>query len=909
MTFKRSGSSKKVSSIGQPKQKHGFLRTRSLRGSNPFDVRSNAAKQKHHVIGRRVKGAGRNVAAARSDAERKRRKTLGEEFRARHKSNVFKDKRLGEQDPSLSLEDKMMARFQTERKRKMRKASVYALHDSDSDSEDEGESDGLFLTHKGARIADDDYDKLNPDERGEEHDDDASDERQRIEAELVSKLHFGGGETVDNGFEKRKTHKEVMHEVMMKAKLFKAERQKHKTFQEDATEQLDEGFADLRTLLEFRPTRASGPESVAKEPMDDFDQLTREFAFEAKAKATERRMSPEEVAAKERDRLAKLEMKRVARMHGTEEESESESGNSTRKRKKSKTKTNDRRSSVIVMPPTDDDLTDDYAVDARFAEVEEREAEQEDEKEEESEAADSDQDSEEPSDDEDESEETVEKGNQEEEEGDDEEEAEIGEETEKQQRLRDAEAAAAELPFVFECPETIEKLAELFKQHARTSSEKRGLILQRIVTYYNPRLSVENKAKMKRFFVVMMRQFLVFAARYAAHKQDVRMRGTASTFIASISDTLDLLAKTMFTVAQEMGDTVGIVVRELLAQLFKRLHKRATTCPWPALGELLLFKALTSIFPTSDLRHNVISSMETLLGDSLARGVVNSPQEATQALFAVSLSLDMTRSKERFMPEVVTFLTRLVRCFVTPSAKEMHVDGKGSMHWLRRDFLAWRATHSDEKDVSVLPRVSLTQRASCTGMQVLSSCLALVNASSSQYASLASFDELFYPLYLLLHAFVKQVDPLKLHPVHAVISALHARLESCWTARRPLRLQTFAPTMVPTFAPQFDEKYTVRKDKTAPKDKAQLKQLQRQVKRARKGAARELRRDAEFLHREKQKEDDARRAAKEAKQKEIRRWLDEQNATFNQQVRKGGHMLKGGGSARGPQPRARTVRQ
>jgi nucleolar protein 14 len=101
----------------------------------------------------------------------------------------------------------------------------------------------------------------------------------------------------------------------------------------------------------------------------------------------------------------------------------------------------------------------------------------------------------------------------------------------------------------------------------------------------------------------------------------------------------------------------------------------------------------------------------------------------------------------------------------------------------------------------------------------------------------------------------------------------------------------------------------VRKDKTAPKDTAQLKQLQRQVKRARKGAARELRRDAEFIHREKQKEEEARLAAKEEKQKEIRRWLDEQNATFNQQVRKGGNMLKGGGSARGPAPRARMPKK
>ncbi|KAH7491301.1 Nucleolar protein 14 [Phytophthora ramorum] len=885
MVFKRGGA-KKVSST--KKQKHGFVHASSARGANPFDVRGNAAKQKHAVIGRRVKGAGRNVAAARAEAERKRRKTLGAEFRARNKSNVFKDKRLGEQDPTLSMEDKMMARFQTERKRKLRNASAFALHDSDS--EQEGDDDALFLTHQGSKITDDDYDRLNVDGPLDEEDD--SEEGRKMDRDIVDKLHFGGGkgdaaapEKDEEG--KRKTHKEVMQEVMMKAKLYKAERQKNKSSQEDATDKLDEGFADLLGLLDFRPTRANGKEVLPKQPMDDFDKLTREFAFEAKAKATERRMSPEEAAAKEHDRLAELEKKRVARMHGADEDSDSDDDGKRKGRKGKKKAKKDKAPKLIIMPPTDDDLTDGYAVDSRFAEDAEEEAEadvdvgDEDEEQEDSDdEEDSEADSEADSDDEDEAKEKEEE-KEEEEDADD-------EDAEKQKKLQDAEDAAAELPFVFECPESPEELGALFKKHARNSPEKRGLILERLVAYYNPRLSAENQKLMKRFFAVLVRQFLVFAARYAAHKQD-----------------LDSLTTSMYTLAQQMGDTAGIVARELLAQLFKRLHKRASTSAWPTLPELLLFKALTSIFPTSDLRHNVVSPMETLLGESLARGAVDSPQEAAQALFAASLSLDMTRSKQRFMPEVVSFLTRLLRAFVTSGDESKD---KSSVHWLRRELLEWVATNGHEK-VLALPRLQLAGSSSCSGAQVLGGLLVLLEAASTQYAALPSFDELFYPLYLLLHALVRQLDNVTISHVNVIIAKLHTRLECCWTARRPLRLQSFAPTTLPTFAPHFDENYTVRKDKTLPKDTAQLKQLQRQVKRARKGAARELRRDAEFIHREKQQEEEARLAAKEEKQKEVRRWLEEQNATFNQQVRKGGNMLKGGGSARGPAPRARMPKK
>jgi nucleolar protein 14 len=522
MAFKKGGKGKKVPA---KKQKHGFVRASSSRGANPFDVRSNASKQKHEVIGRRVKGAGRNVAAARAEAERKRHKTLGAEFRARNKSNVFKDKRLGEQDPTLSMEDKMMARFQTERKRKLRNASTFALHDSDS--EQEGDDDALFLTHKGAKISDDDYDRLNADGPLDDEDNDA--EGRKMDRDIVNQLHFGGGKGDADAPEeqdadgKRKTHKEVMQEVMMKAKLFKAERQKNKSSQEDATDKLDEGFADLRGLLEFRPTRANGKEVIPREPMDDFDKLTREFAFEAKAKATERRMSPEEAAAKERDRLAELEKKRVARMHGADDDDSDSEDDGKRKGKKGKKK--DKTPQIIMMPPTDDDLMDGYAVDAQFsgeAKDEEVEgvAEEEDEEEHQEESddeEDSEADSEEDSDAEDEAKEQKEA----EEEGEEQEEDEEEETDEKQKRLHDAEEAAAELPFVFECPESPEELAALFKKHARNSPEKRGLIVERIVTYYNPRLSVENKNKMKRFFAVMVRQFLIFAARYAGHKQDV----------------------------------------------------------------------------------------------------------------------------------------------------------------------------------------------------------------------------------------------------------------------------------------------------------------------------------------------------------------------------------------------------
>ena len=71
---------------------------------NPFDEFSNG-KKKHEVLNRRVKGEDRNVGRAREKAIEERRKRLLGDHQASKKANVFDDKRFGEADATMSLED------------------------------------------------------------------------------------------------------------------------------------------------------------------------------------------------------------------------------------------------------------------------------------------------------------------------------------------------------------------------------------------------------------------------------------------------------------------------------------------------------------------------------------------------------------------------------------------------------------------------------------------------------------------------------------------------------------------------------------------------------------------------------------------------------------------------------------
>ncbi len=140
-----------------------------------------------------------------------------------------------------------------------------------------------------------------------------------IDAKSVGSLHFGGGlvragehDGEEGGEQRRRSRKEIMEEVVMKAKKHKMERQELKRKAETLTEQVDSELASIRALLS-----TGAPElprdAAPKGGKDNYDTLVRELAYEAKARATDRIKTPAEVAAAEHERLQRLEAERLRR--------------------------------------------------------------------------------------------------------------------------------------------------------------------------------------------------------------------------------------------------------------------------------------------------------------------------------------------------------------------------------------------------------------------------------------------------------------------------------------------------------------------------------------------------------------------------------------------------------------------
>ncbi|CAI8041277.1 Nucleolar protein 14 [Geodia barretti] len=275
---------------------------RSDLSSNPFEVRVN--RRKHDVLGQKIRSGRGLPGVARSRADQKRKQTLLQEYRSRGKAGVFQDKRFGEYDRQLSVEEKLAQRFFLEKKKRHGK---FSLEDNDNE---EG------LTHFGQSLGDmEKFDGIQLSDGEEEED--------------ISQTHFGGflkrkrtATEVEEESETPKSRKDIMRELVVKSKQMKYERQSDKREAEELMETLDSQWEDVRGLISQPkpppPQAVGSTDSTRASGSSDYDRVVRELAFERKAMATDRLKTTEELARDERDRLIKLEADRVQRMRGEE---------------------------------------------------------------------------------------------------------------------------------------------------------------------------------------------------------------------------------------------------------------------------------------------------------------------------------------------------------------------------------------------------------------------------------------------------------------------------------------------------------------------------------------------------------------------------------------------------------------
>jgi nucleolar protein 14 len=232
-------------------------------------------------------------------------------------------------------------------------------------------------------------------------------------------------------------------------------------------------------------------------------------------------------------------------------------------------------------------------------------------------------------------------------------------------------------------------------------------------------------------------------------------------------------------------------------------------------GDLVILTAIGAVFPTSDHFHQIVTPAITLMARWLGMTTPRTPQDLATGAYVGSLCLKYLAFSKRYIPELIRFTTAALESKKAQTQQlEQHIANLLSMADLWSDKPAFIEIFS--------PRA--TQ--------------ALQNLPHNPQAAKA-------------------------------LRRLKLLLSQSQLARRPLELHHHKPQPIKTAVPKFEESFDPTKHYDPDRERAESNRLQKEYKRERKGALRELRKDANFLAREKLREKKERDRAYEEKYKRL----------------------------------------
>ncbi|KAF2099556.1 Nop14-like protein [Rhizodiscina lignyota] len=773
----------------------------SIRESfNPFEVKQPTRPSKFGVTSNKTLADSKSSTiygrpgVTKSFGEEQRRKTLLPELHRRNKVGGILDRRIGENDPSMTPDERMLQRFTREKQRK--KGNVFDLEDDAV--EDELTHMGRSLGLDSSGIGADDFDEeISGDSDEDEPSEGGSPSRKRTFQELEE---YDKDEEVP---ERKKTKAEVMKEVVAKSKLYKYERQQAKEDDEDLREELDKGMPDLMSVLlgkriqskppppsaETRDPIAINPERLAiingadrATVEKDYDSRLRQMALDKRSQPTERTKTEEEKAAEEATRLQELEGNRVRRMRGESMSDEDDEDAAPA------------HSAAIEFVEEPDDAAvfgftttsnkeeplgvedeDDFIIDEELV------------------ASDSDADSvatfgdDESASDASEPQEV--NGEREFEEEEDELISGLLSKTDRELFGRDhkkavsGEGESKELAFTYPCPQSHDALLEVFQG---VPIIEIPIVIQRIRALYHPQVNAGNKQKLCDFSTALV-----------AHLVHMGSKGSQAPL--SVTETV---VRHIHSLSRTFPDAIANAFREHL----RALHTRAQMTP----GYLVVLTAIGTIYPTSDHFHQVVTPAITIIARWLGLTIPNKPEQFIMGAYLGALCIKYQQLSKRYIPELVRF-----------------------------SILALRSS-------------------SCPD-DVKASHISNLSAAVDLWSTKSAFTEIFSPDVL------ETLTELNHPAVPTVLNRLRILLSQSKHTRRPLELHHWRPLAIKSAVPRFEESFNPDRHYDPNRERAEASKLRAEYKREKKGALRELRKDANFLARQQLKEKKERDSAYEEK--------------------------------------------
>ena len=405
---------------------------------------------------------------------------------------------------------------------------------------------------------------------------------------------------------------------------------------------------------------------------------------------------------------------------------------------------------------------------------------------------------------------------------------------------------------------------------------------------------------------------------------------------------MDHLTGCIYQLSHDLSDICGALWGKYIKILHLQLQKRIrdyiqghmTYC-WPSIGNILFFQLLGRVFSTSDYRHILVEATYYYITQCLTTCPVNNISDIYSGILCISILVEMTVESKRYIPEVCTFLGSIFGLYLNGCG-----EGRGSergsegrsvavvtiqktfnlSRWntLREIASTYNVNSSGEGEVigkikwSWLGRVDSATLPTPTSPTPLQACTILSCAQTLTTTILSRYqDHAAYPELVTTTGILGNLQALRPHDVpklpHTLLLTHTILLENITKnsinirhTRIPLQWRIPHKPTITTKTPRFDLDYNYNKkghnSDLSSENRMKLKQLTKEKKRETKAVIRELRRDSDYLEQAKYIEKTAQATARQEERYKNYSWLAEQQATLNEHVRKGGELLRGGGS-------------
>ena len=175
---------------------------------------------------------------------------------------------------------------------------------------------------------------------------------------------------------------------------------------------------------------------------------------------------------------------------------------------------------------------------------------------------------------------------------------------------------------------------------------------------------------------------------------------------------------------------------------------------WPGLSELVFLRVLGVLWPTSDMRHPVVSPVRLLMGSYLSLCKIRSLTDAASGLFLCTLFLQYENRSGRFVPEAINFLTDVIRSLSPPrdvspgSERSPSVPKRHNSGWLCLDMGNARTLSVSRPNlVAVITDKRINAQ---TNVDLLGLAVDLLARFSQSHKILEGFIEVYEPVLQML---------------------------------------------------------------------------------------------------------------------------------------------------------------